>query len=61
MPSDAPSDERARHVLEVAIPMLFLQGTREARLTSREPWAMNSAIAFLGSGPNARVTGLCGA
>lgn len=32
MPSDAPSDERARHVLEVAIPMLFLQGTREARL-----------------------------
>jgi len=32
MPSDAPSDERARHVLEVAIPMLFLQGTRKARL-----------------------------
>jgi uncharacterized protein len=25
-----PSDERARHLLEVAIPMLFLQGTRDA-------------------------------
>lgn len=26
-----PSDERAKHLLEVAIPMLFLQGTRDAR------------------------------
>lgn len=25
-----PSDERAKHLLEVAIPMLFLQGTRDA-------------------------------
>jgi predicted alpha/beta-hydrolase family hydrolase len=29
-PAGKPSDERARHLLEVRIPMLFLQGTRDA-------------------------------
>ena len=29
-PPGRPSDERARHLLDVAIPMLFLQGTRDA-------------------------------
>jgi predicted alpha/beta-hydrolase family hydrolase len=28
-PAKKPSDERARHLLEVRIPMLFLQGTRD--------------------------------
>jgi predicted alpha/beta-hydrolase family hydrolase len=29
-PAGRPSDERARHLFEVDIPMLFLQGTRDA-------------------------------
>ena len=28
-PADRPSDERARHLSEVRVPMLFLQGTRD--------------------------------
>ncbi len=28
-PARRPSDERARHLLEIAIPMLFLQGSRD--------------------------------
>ena len=29
-PAGKPSDDRARHLLEVKVPMLFLQGTRDA-------------------------------
>ena len=29
-PAGKPSDERARHLFDVRIPMLFLQGTRDA-------------------------------
>jgi predicted alpha/beta-hydrolase family hydrolase len=29
-PAGKPSDERARHLTEIRIPMLFLQGTRDA-------------------------------
>jgi predicted alpha/beta-hydrolase family hydrolase len=29
-PANRPSDERARHLTEVQVPMLFLQGTRDA-------------------------------
>jgi len=29
-PADRPSNERAEHLFEVKIPMLFLQGTRDA-------------------------------
>jgi predicted alpha/beta-hydrolase family hydrolase len=29
-PAGKPSDERARHLLDVKVPMLFLQGTRDA-------------------------------
>jgi predicted alpha/beta-hydrolase family hydrolase len=38
-PADKPSDERAAHLFEVQIPMLFLQGTRDALadLTLLEP------------------------
>jgi predicted alpha/beta-hydrolase family hydrolase len=28
-PPGQPSDERAKHLVEVALPMLFLQGTRD--------------------------------
>ena len=38
-PAGKPSDERARHLADVRIPMLFLQGTRDelADLTLLEP------------------------
>jgi predicted alpha/beta-hydrolase family hydrolase len=29
-PAGKPSEERAQHLLQIAIPMLFLQGTRDA-------------------------------
>jgi uncharacterized protein len=29
-PADRPSNDRAKHLFEVTIPMLFLQGTRDA-------------------------------
>ena len=29
-PAKRPSDERAQHLLDVRVPMLFLQGTRDA-------------------------------
>jgi predicted alpha/beta-hydrolase family hydrolase len=29
-PAGAPSDERAKHLFDVRVPMLFLQGTRDA-------------------------------
>ena len=29
-PAGKPSDERAKHLFDVQIPMLFLQGTRDA-------------------------------
>jgi hypothetical protein len=39
LPPDKPSDERAKHLFEVQIPMLFLQGTRDefANLELLEP------------------------
>src|SRR4051812_33987674 len=38
-PPDKPSNERAKHLFDVGIPMLFLQGTRDefAELTLLEP------------------------
>ena len=38
-PAGAPSDERAKHLFDVAVPMLFLQGTRDtlADLTLLKP------------------------
>jgi predicted alpha/beta-hydrolase family hydrolase len=40
-PAKSPSDERAQHLLDVRIPMLFLQGTRDelADLSLLEPMA----------------------
>ena len=40
-PAGKPSDERAKHLFEVQIPMLFLQGTRDqlADLTLLQPLA----------------------
>jgi uncharacterized protein len=34
-PADKPSNERARHLAELQIPMLFLQGTRDALAETR--------------------------
>ena len=34
-PAGKPSDERARHLTEVRVPMLFLQGTRDALADTR--------------------------
>jgi predicted alpha/beta-hydrolase family hydrolase len=34
-PANQPSDERARHLADVRIPMLFLQGTRDALADTR--------------------------
>lgn len=41
-PAKIPSDERAQHLLDVRIPMLFLQGTRDelAELSLLEPLAV---------------------
>ena len=38
-PADKPSSERAEHLAEIEVPMLFLQGTRDklAELTLLEP------------------------
>ena len=42
-PPDKPSTERAQHLAEVSIPMLFLQGTRDefAQLPLLEPVCRN--------------------
>jgi predicted alpha/beta-hydrolase family hydrolase len=34
-PANQPSDERARHLADVQVPMLFLQGTRDALADTR--------------------------
>jgi predicted alpha/beta-hydrolase family hydrolase len=34
-PANKPSDERARHLADVRVPMLFLQGTRDALAETR--------------------------
>ncbi len=44
-PANKPSDERARHLSAVVIPMLFLQGTRDALA---EPALLRAALARLG-------------
>jgi len=36
-PAGRPSDERADHLFEVKIPMLFLQGTRDALAETQTP------------------------
>jgi predicted alpha/beta-hydrolase family hydrolase len=35
-PAGKPSDERGRHLFDIRIPMLFLQGTRDALATLAE-------------------------
>ena len=45
-PAGKPSDERARHLLDVNVPMLFLQGTRDALA---EPDLMKHVIKRLGA------------
>ena len=49
-PPGKPSDERARHLFEVQVPMLFLQGTRDdlASLALLEPLSQRLARATLG-------------
>jgi predicted alpha/beta-hydrolase family hydrolase len=44
-PAGRPSDERAGHLLDVAIPMLFLQGTRDALA---DPDLLRKLVARLG-------------
>jgi len=46
-PAGRPSDERAQHLAQVRIPMLFLQGTRDA-LAERS--AMEALVVRLGAG-----------
>jgi uncharacterized protein len=46
-PAGAPSDQRARHLSEVRIPMLFLQGTRDALA---ERTLLEALVARLGAG-----------
>ena len=45
-PAGRPSDERAKHLFEVQIPMLFLQGTRDqlADLTLLQPLARKLGV-----------------
>ncbi len=45
-PAGKPGDARARHLAEVALPMLFLQGTRDALA---EPALLRPAVARLGA------------
>lgn len=44
-PANKPSDERARHLADVRIPMLFLQGTRDALAETRLLVPMVAALA----------------
>src|SRR5581483_1656129 len=39
-PAGRPSQERARHLFEVTIPMLFLQGTRDALASLDQLWPL---------------------
>jgi uncharacterized protein len=54
-PPDKPGDERARHLAAVTIPMLFLQGTRDAfaRLELLEPVVARLPTAVLHLVPDA--------
>ena len=45
-PADRPSDERARHLSEVRVPMLFLQGTRDKLA---QPALMQALVDRLGA------------
>jgi uncharacterized protein len=50
-PANKPSDDRARHLADAHIPMLFLQGTRDALADTRLLIPMVDAL-----GPNATLT-----
>jgi predicted alpha/beta-hydrolase family hydrolase len=52
-PAGKPGEERAAHLVEVALPMLFLQGTRDALA---EPERLARTVAALG--PSAEVAWL---
>ncbi len=43
-PAGRPSQERARHLFEVTIPMLFLQGTRDALASLDQLWPLCKAL-----------------
>jgi predicted alpha/beta-hydrolase family hydrolase len=45
-PADKPSNERAKHLAEIDVPMLFLQGTRDALA---EPALLEPVVKSLGS------------
>jgi len=51
-PPDQPSDTRAAHLSKIGIPMLFLQGARDA---FAEPALLNSLITRLGKLATLRV------
>jgi hypothetical protein len=51
-PAGAPSEKRARHLFEVGIPMLFLQGARDALA---ERGLLESVVARLGARATLRV------
>ena len=51
-PAGRPSDERADHLFEVRIPMLFLQGTRDALADTR---LLKALVERLGSGATLRL------
>jgi predicted alpha/beta-hydrolase family hydrolase len=51
-PPGRPSDERATHLFEVKIPMLFLQGTRDALADAK---LMQKLIKQLGSGATLKL------
>ena len=50
-PAKQPSDDRARHLFEVRIPMLFLQGTRDALADSS---LLGAVVRRLGTGATLR-------
>lgn len=51
-PAGKPSDDRARHLAEVRVPMLFLQGTRDALAETRLLLPM---VAALGAGSTLKL------
>lgn len=51
-PAGRPSDERADHLFEVTIPMLFLQGARDALADTR---LLETLVERLGSGATLRL------
>jgi hypothetical protein len=51
-PAGKPSDERARHLADVRVPMLFLQGTRDALADTR--WLV-PMVELLGAGATLKL------